>query len=145
MLEGVENIFENMQPMMKKLKKASYEKNMIRFREAYGHYFSEMAEHVEAAEDKESAAKEVAMDFVDRVERNYAVKGKINGRVQADLNFFMIYYTFPAILMTGSAHAKMAADATCSEWGSRFVSSKISYADYDTIYGGFREKIFGIF
>ncbi len=28
MLEGVEKIFEEMQPMMKKLKKSSYEKNV---------------------------------------------------------------------------------------------------------------------
>lgn len=145
MLEGVEKIFENMQTMMKKLKKASYEKNMIGFREEHGHYFSEMMEHMEAAEDKERAAKEIASDFVDRVERNYTVKGKINGRVQADLNFFMIYYTFPAILMTGSDHAKMVADAVCGEWGDRFRNSRINYADYDTIHSGFREKILGIF
>lgn len=145
MLEGVEKIFENMQPMMKKLKKASYEKNMVGFREEHGHYFSEMMEHMEAAEDKEGAAKEIASEFVDRVEQNYKEKGKINGRVQADLNFFMIYYTFPAILMTGSAHAKMVADAVCGEWGNRFKDSRIGYADYDTIHGGFREKILGIF
>lgn len=145
MLEGVEKIFENMQTMMKKLKKASYEKNMIGFREEHGHYFSEMMEYMEAAEDKEGAAKEIASDFVDRVERNYTVRGKINGRVQADLNFFMIYYTFPAILMTGSDHAKMVADAVCGEWGNRFRNSRINYADYDTIHSGFREKILGIF
>lgn len=145
MLEGVEKIFENMQTMMKKLKKASYEKNMIGFREEHGHYFSEMMEYMEAAEDKEGAAKEIASDFVDRVERNYTVRGKINGRVQADLNFFMIYYTFPAILMTGSDHAKMVADAVCGEWGDRFRNSRINYADYDTIHSGFREKILGIF
>lgn len=145
MLEGVEKIFENMQAMMKKLKKASYEKNMAEFRERHGHYFSEMMDYMEQAENKEGAAGEIASDFVDRVEKNYAVKGKINGRVQADLNFFMIYYTFPAILMTGSGYAKMVADAVCGEWGNRFKNSKIGYADYDTIYSGFREKILGIF
>ena len=39
MLDGVEKIFEEMQPMMKKLKKNSYEKNMVRFREVHWHYF----------------------------------------------------------------------------------------------------------
>ena len=145
MLEGVEKIFENMQVMMKKLKKASYEKNMVGFRDEHGHYFSEMMEYMEAAEDKESAAKEIASEFVNRVEGNYKVKGRINGRIQADLNFFMIYYIFPALLMTGSDHAKTVADAVCAEWGSRFKDSKINYADYDTIYAGFREKILGIF
>lgn len=145
MLDGVEKIFGNMQPMMKKLKKASYEKNMVEFRQMYGHYFSEMMEHMEQAEDKERAAEEIASVFADRVEKNYSVKGKINGRVQADMNFFMIYYTFPAILMTGNEYAKAVADAVCGEWGNRFKNSKIGYADYDTIHGGFREKILGIF
>ncbi len=39
MLEGVEKIFDGMQAKMKKLKKASYEKNMVEFRENHGHYF----------------------------------------------------------------------------------------------------------
>ncbi|MDE7332537.1 MAG: hypothetical protein K2O16_09915 [Lachnospiraceae bacterium] len=145
MLEGVEKIFEEMQPMMKKLKKASYEKNMLAFREKHSHYFWEMTDYMNQAEDKEKTAKEIAVSFVDKVEKNYARKGKIGGRIQADLNFFMIYYTFPAILLTGSEYAKMIADALCGEWGARFKDSKIGYTDYDTLYKGFRDKILGIF
>lgn len=145
MLDGVENIFEEMQPMMKKLKKNSYEKNMVQFREMHGHYFTEMMEHMEGAEDKEKAAGEIGKAFVDKVEAAYKKNGKIAGKMQADLNFFMIYYTFPAILMTHSDYAKQVADSICGEWGARFKDSKIGFADYDTIYGGFREKIFGIF
>lgn len=144
MLDGVEKIFEEMQPMMKKLKKNSYEKNMVQFREVHGHYFSEMMDYMEAAEDKGKAAGEIGKAFVDKAEAAYQKKGKIAGKVQTDLNFFMIYYTFPAILMTHSDYAKQVADGICGEWGARFKDSKIGYADYDTIYGGFREKIFGI-
>lgn len=145
MLENVETIFDNMQAMMKKLKKASYEKNMKEFREKNGHFFSDMVAYVEQAEDKQQAAQEVAASFVDRVKNHYTVKGKIGGRTQADLNFFMIYYTFPAILLTESEDAKAVADAVCSEWGNKFKDSKIRYADYEKIHGGFREKILGIF
>lgn len=145
MLENVETIFDNMQAMMKKLKKASYEKNMKEFREKNGHFFFEMTAYVEQAVDKQQAAQEIAVSFVDRVEKHFTVKGKIGGRTQADLNFFMIYYTFPAILLTESEHAKAVADAVCGEWGNRFKDSKIRYADYDKIHGAFREKIFGIF
>lgn len=145
MLDGVEKIFEEMQPMMKKLKKNSYEKNMVQFREAHGHYFSEMMTYMEGEEDKEKAAKEVGRAFVDKVEAAYVKKGKVSGKVQTDLNFFMIYYTFPAILMTHSDYAKQVADSICAEWGMRFKDSRIGFADYDTIYSGFREKIFGIF
>lgn len=145
MLEGIEVIFADMQNMMKKLKKASYEKHMAVFRENHGHYFEKMADYVAAMPDKDRAAKEIAMEFADRVEQKYAVKGKIGGRCQADLNFFMIYYVFPAILLVDDENTALTADALCRVWGERFKDSKIRYADYDTIYNGFREKIFGIF
>ncbi|MDY5871268.1 MAG: hypothetical protein ACI4EP_00840 [Suilimivivens sp.] len=145
MLENAEKIFDGMQEMMKKLKKSSYEKNMKMFREKNEHFFGEMTSYVEQAEEPEQAAKEIAVSFVDCVENHFSKKGKIGGRTQADLNFFMIYYTFPAILLTESEHAKKIADALCSEWGNRFKDSKIGYADYGKIYGAFREKIFGLF
>lgn len=145
MLSGVEEIFTDMKIMMKKLKKSSYEKNMDAFRQNYKEYFQEMVFFVDDAEDSEKAAEEIAGEFVDKVEQKYAVKGKIGGRMQADLNFFMIYYVFPAILLEDDQNGRVAADAICREWGARFKESNIRYADYDTIYNGFREKIFGIF
>ena len=72
-------------------------------------------------------------------------KGKIDSRTQVDLNFFMIYYVFPTILGTEHEYAKLIADSICSAWGKRFKESQIQYTDYDTLYGSFREKIFGIF
>lgn len=57
----------------------------------------------------------------------------------------MIYYVFPAILMTEYKDAKIIADHLRDEWGRRFKDSKIEYTDYDSLYGAFREKIFGIF
>lgn len=145
MLEGVEQIFAEMQQMMKKLKKKSYEANMKAFREKQGHYFTEMTDYVEQAQDKEQAAKETAEIFVKKTKQQYAKGDKMNGRVQADLNFFMIYYTFPAILLTGSKEAKLVADSIRDAWAAQFKDSDIKYADYDTIYAGFREKIFGLF
>ena len=145
MLQDIEGIFQDMQIMMKKLKKATYEKNMNAFLEENRHYFDEIALYVAAAKDKEKAAGEIAKDFADKVEQKNTVQGRINGRLQADMNFFMIYYVFPAVLMADEVNGKLTADAICREWGARFKDSKIGYADYDTIYGGFREKIFGIF
>lgn len=145
MLEGVEKIFDNMEPMMKKLKKSSYEKNMDAFRQEHGHFFLEMTDCVERENDKEQTAKELAAAFVEKTRKRFEKKGKMPGRTQADLNFFMIYYTFPAILLTGSEYGRTVADAICQKWGECFKDSKIGYADYDSIYKGFREKIFGIF
>ena len=56
MLDHVETVFENMKPMMKKLKKVSYKQNMEAFVEDYGHYFREMTELTEKAENKNEKA-----------------------------------------------------------------------------------------
>ena len=147
MLDHVEKIFADMKPMMKKLKKASYKVNMEAFIENHGHYFREMTEYTENASDKETAAKELAVDFTDKVYDAYVSpkKGKIDSAIQTDLNFFMIYYVFPALLLTENEYADLLAKSICNLWGQTFKDSKIGYADYDKIHGAFREKIFGIF
>lgn len=138
-------MFDNMLDMMKKLKKASYEKNMKAFRESYGHFFEEMAEYVEAGQDRGAAAKEVAVVFTAAVREKFSVNGKIRPRTQADLNFFMIYYVFPAVLLTECEDKELIAGSIRDEWAAKFKDSNIGYTNYDKIYGGFREKIFGIF
>lgn len=145
MLENVETMFDNMRPFMKKLKKKTYEENMAVFYEKNIPYFEEMTSFVEEAEDKDAAAGQIARTFVEHVDQRFMVKGKIPGYQQADLNFFMIYYTFPALLKTGHMESRRIADHLCAEWGSHFKDSKINYTDYETIYGSFREKILGIF
>ena len=58
MLERMETMFDGMSDMMKRLKKASYEKNMRSFRAQNEHYFLEMTDLVRDAADaeKEQAA-----------------------------------------------------------------------------------------
>lgn len=147
MLKDLETIFDNMVGMMKKLKKKSYEENMKQFLAKNQHYFTEMTEHLDAAEDKEKAAREIATVFADTVETAFGKgeKKKIASRTQADVNFFMIYYVFPAILKTGHEDCRLIADSICTEWKTRFKDSEIGYTDYDSLYESFREKIFGIF
>lgn len=147
MLKNIAVMFDDRKDMMKRLKKKNFETNTEQFQHTYGHYFKEMTDYVDAAEDKESAAKEIAVCFVDDVQNHFASgnKKKIASYLQADLNMFAIYYVFPAILKTEHAEAKTIADAICGEWGTRFKDSKIGYTDYDTLYRTFREKIFGIF
>lgn len=145
MLENVGSMFDGMLDMMKRLKKASYKKNMEEFRERNGHFFREMIQYVEQKEDKEAAAKEIAVVFTDAVREKFSVRGKIKSRTQIDMNFFMIYYVFPAILLEESEVNDLIAGSIRDEWEAKFKDSKIQYADYDRIYGAFREKIFGIF
>ena len=146
MLNGIENIFEKRDIMLKHLKKKSFEENTEFFKNQYGYLFDEMFEYVGEAEDKEAAANDVAQVLVEAVTKKFAVKkDKISGRDQVDLNFFMIYYVFPTILSYESANNKLLADTICDKWGSSFKDSRIQYTDYDSFYGSFRHKIFGIF
>lgn len=146
MLDHIEVIFDDMKPMMKKLKKKNYKENMDGFLNRYGHYFHEMTAQTAGAEDKEGKAEEIASVFVDSVEKKFASpkKGRVDGVIQLDLNFFMIYYVFPAILLTEHEDARLIADRIRDAWSGRFKDSDIQYSDYDTIYAAFREKIFGI-
>lgn len=145
MLDQIADIFDQREEMLRKLKKKSYETNMKSFREQHGHYFREMMDYMREAEDKEAACDEIATAFTDAVREKFAINGKIKGRLQADLNFFMIYYVFPAILMTENEYAEQTTKTLCEKWGTTFKDSKIGYTTYDELYKGFKEKIFGIF
>lgn len=144
MLYQIETMFDDMEKKTRKLKKQKYEEIMETFMADNEAYFLEMETYL-AKENPEAAAKEISKTIVDAVKSRYEVKGKIKGTVQTDLNFFMIYYVFPAILKSGHEQAKLLADTLCETWGNSFKDSKIGYTDYDTLYNSFREKIFGIF
>ena len=145
MLENIAVIYEKRNEMMRKLKKKPYEANMAAFREEHGHYFDEMLEAVNAESDKDAAAREVARVLCDEVTKAYGKNGKIKGRVQADLNFFMIYYVFPAILLTDNESAEALCEGIKEVWGDSFKDSKIGYTTYQKLYDGFNEKILGLF
>ena len=144
MLQQVEAVFENMAPMLKGLKKKTYETNMKAFQEKNNEFFFEMMDQLKFG-DKEVIARHLSNSFVAAVKQIFEKRGKIKGNQQMDLNFFMIYYVFPAILMTQSEDAKLMADTLCETWGNSFKDSKIGYTEYDKLYESFKEKIFGIF
>lgn len=145
MLEQVSCMFDNMEAMLKKIKKKTYEPRMKEFRKEHGHYFTEMTDYTESKEDKAEAAGEIADVFISDVRNHFQKKEKIGGRTQADMNFFMIYFVFPALLLTKHENAKTIADAICKKWGKTFKDSNIGYTTYEKLNGSFRNKIFGIF
>lgn len=146
MLQGIENVFDEKEKMMKHLKKKSYEENTKTFNNKYGHYFREMTDYTSSSDDKEAAGNEIGECLVQAVKKKFTnPKGKIGSRTQVDLNFFMIYYVFPALLKTEHEDSKLIADCICKVWGRNFKESDIQYTDYETLYSSFREKIFGIF
>ena len=106
MLKDVQTIFEDYRQMMNHLKKKSYEKNMGIFIEKYGHYLTEMTDYVDKAEEKEIAAKELAVCFVDAVDNTFSkgIRKKIPSSLQADLNMYMIYFRISEYLQVSSPH-----------------------------------------
>lgn len=145
MLDGVINIFEDMNLMMGKLKKKSYENNMNKFRNDFGHYFDEMISYVSEATDKQQAAAEVAECFCNQAAEKFKNKrGKVPGRKQIDINLFMIFYVFPAIKLITHDDTTLICDTLCQKWNETFKSS-ISYSEYNKIYESFNEKLFGFF
>ncbi|MCD8021170.1 MAG: hypothetical protein LUF92_16830 [Clostridiales bacterium] len=150
MFDHIETIFENRKQLMKRLKPESYQTNMKQFRNRYANYFDEMVKFVEKAgdeEQKKEAAFEIGHILAYSVKKEFATRrtGKIKPNLQMDLNFFMIYYVFPAILLTEHPDVETVVRGICTVWGDFFEDSKIGYTDYESIYGGFRKKILGLF
>lgn len=147
MLNNISSMFDNMKEMLKHLKKKTFEENTKKFWRANMNYFFEMTDYVAAAEDKDTAAMEIGKILADAVEEKIATgpKKKITSAMQADINFFMIYYVFPSLLRTQHDDCRLIADSICAEWKTRFKNSEIGYTDYDSLYNSFKEKIFGIF
>lgn len=146
MLEQAGAMFDNMEAMMHRVKKKVYKERMELFREKNADTLKEMTDFVEGAEDRKAAASQIATVIADAVAERFGKKGKISGRSQMDINLYMIYYVFPAILLTQSECAEILAEAVRDEWRGRFKdSAQINYTTYEDICGNFQEKIFGIF
>ena len=118
-------MFEKKKEMLKHLKKKNYETNFAQFQSAYGQQLAEITSYVEHAKDKESAIAEVGDWFVNAVLDKYASgKKKMPSYEQADVNLFMIYYVFPALLQTEHDDAKQIADGICKVWQNVFLEIK---------------------
>lgn len=145
MLQGIGNIFADRETMLQSLKKQSYESNMKEFLAEHGHYFSEMKEYVEQASDEMKAAEEIGDCIVQAVTAAYKNKrGRLDARTKSELNLFMVYYVFPAILKQGEG-SDVIADGVLKVWRTAFKNKDMQYVDYDTIYYGFKEKFLGLF
>lgn len=170
MLEQMTAMFDDMAEMLNRIKKKVYGERMEYFRKKNEALLLKMTDFVERAEkqdevqkrdqveirdevqkrdqvdDRGKAAAEVAKTLADAVEARFAKRGKISGRCQMDINLFMIYYVFPAILLTQSECAVLLADAIRDEWRERFRDSEqLGYATYEEISATFKEKFLGIF
>lgn len=141
MLEQAGTMFDNMEAMLNRIKKKVYKERMEQFREKNRVILAEMTDLAE-----QGKAAQVAKALADAVESRFAKRGKISGRSQMDINLFMIYFVFPAILLTESEAAVPLADAIRDEWRGRFRdSAQLNYTDFNELSGTFQEKFLGLF
>ncbi len=155
-------MFDDMAGMLSRIRKKIYGERMAYFRQKNELILTEMVRFVEQAgvqkeaevqkeeeaqaQKQREAAAQVAKALADAVEARFAKRGKINGRIGMDINLMMIYYVFPAILLTESECAVPLADAIRDEWRGRFRDSgQIGYTTYEELSNTFQEKILGMF
>ena len=124
-------------------KRKTYEAYFEAFCKEHGKLLSEMNDLMSEREDKETAADEIAMCMVDAVNEKFRKWGRVSVKRRTDLGFYLIYYVFPALLLTEQPESKLLADHIRDTW-NREMKEKISYADYETIRASFQDKLLGL-
>ncbi len=143
MLQGIEQIFENIAEMNAGLKRTTYQEKFEKFQAEYGHYFEEMCSYMEETENHEAAAEAIGVRLMHAAEKSCGNKrGKLDGRTRSELSLFMVYYVFPSILKQGG-DAEALAEGVLQVSREVLRNKELQYADYDTIYYGFSDKILG--
>ena len=102
MLQGIEQIFDNITEMITGLKRTTYQEKFETFQAEYGYYFEEMSAYMKETENHEAAAEAVGIRLMHAAEKKCGNRrGKLDGRTRSELSLFMVYYIFPSILKQG--------------------------------------------
>ena len=78
MLQGIEQIFENITEMITGLKRTTYQEKFETFQAEYGYYFEEMSAYMEETENHEAAAEAVGIRLMHAA---YKKCGNIRGKL----------------------------------------------------------------
>lgn len=99
-------------------------------------------------EDITQTAEEVAACLVNAVEEIVSGQKGRTGKehAQLDINLYMVSFVFPAILSCQEYpkkdnNATKMADIICAKWKEAFPKYTISYTDFASIQGGFKQKL----
>ena len=132
---NISKIFESYEPFSRITTKKEYEDRMNAFLAERYAYLKELTE----ATDTVAASNA----FCDGVHEAFKKFGKVRTGTLMDLNCFLIYYIFPAILKNEGERALAICDTLRDTWNSRFKCD-INYTDYDSLMIGFKKKLLGI-
>ena len=135
---NVEKLFEDARKLSKVSNKKAYQSNMEMFNSNRYAYLKDL---VDAGDDN---LQTQAQSFCEEVTSAFKKFGKVRGGDLMNLNYFMIFYVFPAIQQNEEKEKSIRiCDILRDTWNQHFKSN-ISYADYDTLLEGFQTKIFGV-
>ena len=127
-------MFNDYEVLLTGFNRNKYIKNMEVFKEKYRDDLSTLTDGDEG----------MYRSFAEAVYKRYSFLGKVGKMKKKDLNLFMIYYVFPAMLLNGEKEkATGACDLLLKTWNDVF-GTDISYLDYATIVEGFNDKLFGV-
>jgi len=138
------SLFENYGSKMKRLKKKSYSKYMDEFRTENADSLKSLIQAFSESQTENSETGSVTDEFASQIFEAHQKKGKVKSAQKMDLNLFLICYVFPAILLTEDQNATALCDSLRDSWNKKFEVS-IDYTDFNTLLGGFNDKLFGIF
>lgn len=147
-LTAAAGLFEQQQSRIKEFRKdtyaASFESFMEENRELWDSFRTLFAKEEEPVQTEE----EVAACLIKRAQELLEGEKKRIDREEKllNINLFMVAYVFPAILACEAypkkdGNAVKMADAICRKWKEAFPKYTISYADFASIQGGFKQKL----
>ncbi len=94
MLQGIEQIFDNITEMITGLKRTTYQEKFETFQAEYGYYFEEMSAYMKETENHEAAAEAVGIRLMHAAEKNVVtdVVSWMEGRDQNSVFLWCITY-----------------------------------------------------
>lgn len=147
-LQAVAALPEQAQSCLKGFKKNTYAASFETYMDENRALWDSFHALFSSAEDITGTAGEVADCLVKTVEEALAdKKGRIGKeQLQLDINLYMVSYVFPAILSCqeypkNNNNAVKMADVICAKWKEAFPKYSISYTDFASIQGGFKQKL----
>lgn len=151
MLTRIGSLLEQAEVRTAEFRKDTYESSFRDHLERNQELFRQLAELYvsEDRSEQEKNCEEFARAFADKAQE---VCGRETRRAKRDrarlnLNLYMVSYFLPALVeydreyVGSKGQVKALTDAVCGEWEKRRELGHIETADYETIKGGFRNKL----
>lgn len=141
-LHGMENIFENMDPMLNRFHKKFYMDAFSEFYESRFASFQALEDGYHNAIDKEQYIANMANAVADHADQLLQAEPKKSKKsaLGMNLNLFMVVYVLPALGKYNGDCVAPLTEKLLVCWKEKFPESNISAAKVEDIQSGFQHK-----